>query len=43
MNGDLGTAAEVAKNMRAEGFSLYIVRDVEVAKRYVRERYIDEK
>lgn len=39
LNGKLAQASKISQNIFAQGFQIYITRDLEVAKTYVRERY----
>jgi hypothetical protein len=42
LSGDLSTAARHAVNIQAESFPMYLTRDLEHAKSYAVERYVDE-
>jgi hypothetical protein len=39
LDGNLGKAAETANVVAGQGFDMYLTRDIEVAKAYVRDRY----
>lgn len=40
---DLEAAAEVSRGLDTQGFDLYVTRELELAKQYVRERYAGER
>lgn len=43
LDGQISAAASTARVMDSQGFDLYVTRDIDVAKQYVRERYQDQQ
>lgn len=43
LGGDIGSAARLAVSVGAEGFPMYLTRDLDDAKRYARERYAEDE
>ena len=41
--GDIASATLLAPSIRSAGFNLYITRDIDAAKEYVRYRYADDE
>lgn len=42
-NGDLASAGELAHRLRLEGFPIYVTRDLDAARTYVRDRFSGER